>query len=320
MILDTGRRVLLHEAEALRSLAEGLDETFATAVAWMIGCRGRVITCGVGKSGHIARKSAGTLSSTGTPSLFVHAAEAVHGDLGMVTRDDVVVLFTHSGETDELVRLFPSIREIGARTILVTGRPNSSAGRLADLVLDTGVTEEACRENLAPTTSTTAMLALADALALAAMEDKGFTKEDFARYHPSGTLGRRLLLRVRDVMRPAEEIARVRPSAPILDVIQEMTLAGVGAACVVEDGDRFVGLIGESDIRRHLLKEPEGLPLPASTILNEKAATIEASLMAVEALEVFQNFPIKIGELPVIEEGRVVGLLVLKDLLRSGIV
>lgn len=319
MSIEFGKAVLGQEADALRHCADGLGESFTEAVETILACPGRVITCGIGKSGHIARKTAGTLSSTGTPSGFLQAAEAVHGDLGMVTAGDVVLLYTHSGETDELVRLFPPLRSIGAKTILVTGRPNSSAGRQADLVLDTRVTEEACPNNLAPTTSTTVMLALSDALALAVMDRRGFGKEDFARYHPSGSLGKRLLLTVADVMRPAAEIAVVSPSATVLEVIREMTEAHVGAACVAVDGI-LQGIVSESDFRRHMLKAPTQLETPASEIMNERAATISPELLAVEALEAFQNYPVKIGEMPVVREGSLIGLLVLKDLLRSGIV
>ncbi|HWD37298.1 MAG TPA: KpsF/GutQ family sugar-phosphate isomerase, partial [Fimbriimonas sp.] len=282
--------------------------------------KGRVITCGVGKSGHIARKTAGTLSSTGTPSLFLHAAEAVHGDLGMITKQDVILLYTQSGETDEIVRLFPPIRSIGAKTVLITGRPGSSAGREADLVLSTYVTEEACPLDLAPTTSTTVMLALSDALAVTVMDLRGFTREDFGRFHPSGTLGKRLLLRVSDVMRPVADIAVLTGSANVLDVIQAMTTTSVGAACIVAD-DRLVGIVSEGDLRKHLLEDRAAvLDRCASEILNDNPTTIEPDLLAIEAFEVFQNFPVKIGELPVVQEDRLIGLLVLKDLLRSGIV
>ncbi|AIE85802.1 KpsF/GutQ family protein [Fimbriimonas ginsengisoli Gsoil 348] len=314
-----GRRVLRQEAEAVQTLADQLGDSFSEAVEWVLGCTGRVLTCGIGKSGHIARKTAGTLSSTGTPSGFLQAAEAVHGDLGMVTGGDVVILYSHSGETDELVRLFPPLRSIGARTILVTGRPKSSAGRLADLVLETHVGEEACPNNLAPTTSTTVMLALSDALALAVMERRGFSPDDFARFHPSGALGKRLTLTVADVMRPAAEIGRVGPGDSILEVIRTMTEAHVGAACVVEEG-LLRGIVSESDLRRHLLKDPGRMDVPAAQIMNSNAATITPDLLAMEALEAFQNYPVKIGEMPVVLEDRLIGLLVLKDLLRSGIV
>ena len=319
MSVEIGKRALTQEAGAILAMAEKLGKEFGQAVDMILACKGRVITCGVGKSGHIARKTAGTLSSTGTPSLFLHAAEAVHGDLGMVTSGDVVVLYSHSGETDEIARLFPSIRAQGAKSILITGRPNSTAGRQADLCLDTFVDEEACPNNLAPTTSTTAMLALSDALAVAAMERRGFGKEDFARFHPSGALGKRLLLTVRDVMRAYPDIAHVSADDSATEVIRAMTQAAVGAACVVDAAAGLVGLVSESDLRKHLLSHENPLASPASELMNANPTTIDPDLLAIDAFEVFQNFPVKIGELPVVEEGKVVGLLVLKDLLRSGI-
>ena len=313
-----GRRVLLQEAEALTRIADALDSRFGEAVEWILACKGRVITCGVGKSGHIARKTAGTLSSTGTPSLFLHAAEAVHGDLGMITSGDIVLLYSHSGETDEIVKVYPPIKAIGAKTILITGRPDSSGGRLSDLVLETHVEHEACPNNLAPTTSTTAMLALSDALAVAVMERRNFRKEDFARFHPSGTLGKRLLLRVSDVMKGREEMAIVKPDTELLDVMMAITRAGVGAACVIDPEWHLLGLISDGDLRRHISTERR-LEAVASEFMSKSVATIEPDLLAVEALEVFQNLPKKIGDMPVLDEGKVVGLIMLKDLLRSGI-
>jgi arabinose-5-phosphate isomerase len=316
----TGRRVLVEEAEALQRMADNLGEAFNQAVEMILHCPNKVITCGVGKSGHVAHKASGTLSSTGTPSLFLHAAEAVHGDLGMVTGRDVVLMFTHSGETDELVRLFPSLRSIGAKTIVLTGRSESSAARMADIVLDTGVRSEACPHNLAPTTSTTAMLALADALAVEVMERRGFTKDDFARFHPSGALGRRLLLKVSDVMRKGADLPLVKPETPYLEVLATITRAGAGAACVVDEGAKLAGFISDGDLRRYLLQHPDGLDAKAEAIMARKVTTIEPSLLAIDAFEMFQTLPRKIGEMPVVdEEQRVVGLLMLKDLLRSGI-
>lgn len=312
--------MLLQEAEAIRACAEALGGRFEDAVDWIVSCRGRVVTCGLGKSGHIARKASGTFSSTGTPSVFLHAAEAVHGDLGMVTHGDVVILYTHSGETDELVRLFAPIRSQGARTVLITGRSSSSAARVADLVLDTGVSVEACPNNLAPTTSTTVMLALSDALALAAMERRGFTKEDFAKFHPSGTLGKRLTLRVRDVMRPLDEIAVVTPAAAVIDIMRAITSAGVGSACVTSSEGELLGFISEGDLRRHFLASPHPLQEDAQAIMNANPSTIEPDLLAIEALEQFQHLPKRGGELPVLDGRRLIGLLQLKDLLRSGIV
>lgn len=314
-----GADVLRQEAAAVAALADRLGAEFDRAVAWILECRGRVLTCGIGKSGHIARKTAGTLSSTGTPSAFLHASEAVHGDLGMVTSGDIVLLYTHSGETEELIRLFPSLRAIGAKTILVTGRADSSAARLSDLILDTGVSIEACPNNLAPTTSTTVMLALSDALALAVMDARGFTKDDFAMFHPRGSLGRRLLLTVADVMRPLEDIATVTDDAPLLEVSRSITRAGVGAACVVDDAGAMIGFVSDGDVRRAIAADrPHSSP--ARDYMSRGVTTISPSLTAVEALEFFQNLPHPFGELPVIEDGRLIGLLMLKDLTRSGII
>lgn len=317
--IEIGKRVLGEEGESLKMLAERLDASFETAVEWILACSGRVITCGLGKSGHIARKTAGTLASTGTPSLFLHAAEAVHGDLGMVTHRDVVLAYTHSGESDEIVKLFAPFGIIGAKTIVVTGRPESSAGRMADLVLNTHVSKEACPNNLAPTTSTTAMLALSDALAVAVMERRGFGSEDFAKFHPSGALGKRLLLRVSDVMRTGPDFAAVTPDTSVLDAMRAITQAGAGAACVLGPSDELLGFISDGDLRRHFVTSPSPLEGTAANLMTVGVTTIEADLLAVEALEVFQNLPKKIGEMPVLQEGRVVGLLMLKDLLRSGI-
>lgn len=318
--IAVGQSVMSSAAEAILRCSDQIGEAFSLAVQLIFDCPGRTITCGVGKSGHIARKIAGTLSSTGTPSLFLHAAEAVHGDLGMITAGDVVLMYSHSGETDELVRLFPSIRAIGAKTILVTGREVSSAARLADVVLPTYVVDEACPNNLAPTTSTTVMLALSDALAVAVMSRRGFSKEDFARFHPAGALGKRLLLRVEDVMRRLSENALVKPEAQVLDVIRAMTEAGAGAALVIGAEEELLGLISEGNLRRHLLASQDALSGSARDMMNAKPLTIEANLLAIDALEVFQNFPVKIGEIPVVDGQRLVGLLVLKDLLRTGIV
>ena len=318
---QTAQEVLRHEAAAILALAERLGEDFEKAVSWIFEGKGRAITCGVGKSGHIARKAAGTLASTGTPSLFLHAAEAVHGDLGMVTKEDIVLMFTHSGETDELVNLFPSLAAIGARTVLVTGRAESSCGRLADLVLDTAVEEEACPNNLAPTTSTTVMLALSDALAVAVMKRRGFSSEDFAKFHPSGTLGKRLLLRVSDVMRQGEDCPTVSPATSVLDVMRAITRAGAGAACVVDQSNKFLGLITEGDLRRNFVNAEKPLEAKAAEIMTTGAYTIGPELLAVEGLEAFQNLPKNVGELPVLDgDETVLGLLMLKDLLRSGIV
>ncbi len=318
--LDAIKRVLREEADGLVSLSDRIGEPFSVSVDWILGCKGRVVTCGIGKSGHIAAKTAATFASTGTPSFFLHAAEAVHGDLGMVTSDDVVLAYSYSGETDELVRLFPSFRSQGARTIVMTGRPTSSAGREADLVLDVAVDREACPNNLAPTTSTTVMLAASDALAVAVMEAREFRSEDFARYHPAGALGKRLLLTVADVMRSEEDIAIVERDTRVIDLMRSITRAGSGGACVVGKNEELIGFISDGDLRRWFVKSEAPLEGTAEDLMSMPGVTCEPSLLAFDSLEVFQNFPAKIGEMPVIENGRLVGLLVLKDLLRSGIV
>lgn len=337
MSLGLARKVLQQESEAIALLSSKLDESFEQAVKLILSCEGRVITCGLGKSGHVARKAAGTLSSTGTPSFFLHAAEAVHGDLGLVTSRDVVVLYTHSGESDEIVRLFPSLKVQGAKTVLVTGRPQSSAGRQADLVLCTHVSDEACPNNLAPTTSTTVMLALSDAIALAVMDRRNFTAEDYAKLHPGGTLGKRLLLTVRDVMRTGEDEALVGPEARVLDVMEAITKAGAGGACVVTAERQLLGFISDGDLRRHFVRSADvfsmgieagfgaGGPFAATAeqIMMRNVTTIEPFLLAVEALEFYQNafqtMDRKFEAIPVIENGKVVGLLMLKDLLKTGI-
>jgi arabinose-5-phosphate isomerase len=321
MSVESGRRTLLQEARALQTCAESLDASFEAAVCLLRDCPGRVVTCGIGKSGHIARKIAGTLSSTGTPSFFLHAAEAVHGDLGMVTSGDVVLLYTHSGETEEIVRLFTPLHAQEAKTVLITGRRNSTAARLADVVLDTRVVEEACPNDLAPTTSTTVMLALSDALAIAVMERRGFDREAFARFHPLGTLGRRLLLRVRDVMRQGEDLALVRPESTYLEVSRAITRAGAGAACVVDDAGTLLGLITDGDLRRHLQTSNGDVSETAVSLMTPKVTTIDPSLRAVEALDVFQRHRHPIGEIPVVDANeKVLGILMLKDLMRTGIV
>jgi arabinose-5-phosphate isomerase len=238
----------------------------------------------------------------------------------MVTHRDIVLLYTYSGETDEIVRLFPSFKNLKARTVLMTGRADSSAGRLADVVLDVHVDKEACPNNLAPTTSTTVMMALSDALAVAVMERRSFGSGDFAVFHPSGALGKRLTMRVGDVMRKGADLALVQAETPIVDVMHAITKAGAGGACVVGSQGELLGFISDGDLRRHFENNASPRDAVACDLMSKNPATIESGLLAFEALEVFQNYPRKIGEMPVVDGGRVVGLLMVKDLLRSGIV
>lgn len=319
-MLESMRKTLNQESDAIQKLAQRLDSSFEKAANWMLECDGRVITSGIGKAGDIAKKASSTLSSTGTPSFFLHPADAVHGDLGMVTSKDIVVLYTNSGETEEILRLFPPLREIGSKSILITGRPNSTAAKHADLTLDSSVEREACPHDLAPTTSTTVMLALSDALALAVMEARQFSKSDYALYHPSGALGRRLLMRVRDAMRKGEEVAFVEPDTPFLEVLKRITRAGTGAAIVKTADDLLAGLITDGDVRRRLeTVGQEAFAFTAKELMTEHPSTLEADALAVEALELFESIPAKIGEIPVLENGKVVGLVMLKDLVRLGL-
>lgn len=318
MLLESGKRVLIHEAEAIHKLSESIGDSFVSAAQHILQSSGRVVFCGLGKSGHIARKAAGTFSSTGTPSYFMHAAEALHGDLGGVTAADTVLLYSHSGETDEIVNLIPAIRATGATLFAVTARPESSLGREADLVLNTLVADEACSHNLAPTTSTTAMLALSDALAIAVMDARGFGKEDFARFHPAGTLGKRLLVTVEDAMRKLAVCAVVLPSTPCLDVLQAITKAGMGVALVGED-ERLMGIISDGDLRRYLIHSDGNLSGTAGDMMTRDPSSISPDLLAYEAFEYFQHSEKKIGELPVVKNGQMVGVLSLKDLVRVGI-
>ncbi len=317
---QVAREVLQIEAEAILRLQDALDESFDQAVQALLNCEGRLILSGVGKSGAIARKLAGTFSSTGTPAIFVHPTEAAHGDLGTITAQDVALLLSFSGESDELVMLCPALKRLQVFTIAMTGRADSTLGRMANLVLNVPIEREACPHNLAPTASTTAMLALGDALALATMVARGFTPDDFALNHPAGALGRRLLLRAHDVMRTGDALAVVPETAPLRDVLFAITKAGAGAACVVNEQGVMVGFITDGDIRRRLLQDESALSRPVSEAMNRNPYTLKGNPLAIEVLERFHSLTVKIGDLPVVDdEGRPIGIIVLKDLLRIGI-
>jgi arabinose-5-phosphate isomerase len=319
-MLESMRSTLRQEAGEILRLSERIDATFEGAACQIVGCAGRTVTTGIGKAGDIAKKASSTFSSTGTPSFFLHPADALHGDLGMVTAQDIVLIYTNSGETEEILRLYPSLREIGCKTILITGRPTSTAARNSDIVLDAGVSQEACPHNLAPTSSTTVMLALSDALALAVMRERNFTKDDYALYHPSGALGRRLLLRVADAMRKGEDCAIVPPTASLRESLRAITKAGAGAA-LVSDGKVLLGIITDGDVRRSLDREGIGvLDKTATEVMSAQPTTVSPDMLAVEALDLFESLPTKIGELPVVQAGTPVGIVMLKDLVRLGLV
>jgi arabinose-5-phosphate isomerase len=317
-----GQRVLREEAEALLQLADRLGSAFDTACAYIQNCTGKIVVTGMGKSGAVGRKIAGTLASTGTPAFFLHPAEALHGDLGMVSANDVVLALSYSGETDEILAILPALRRRADSLIAMTGNVRSTLSETADITLDVRVEREACPLNLAPTTSTTAMIALGDALAVAVMEARGFREEDYAQLHPAGSLGRRLLLRVRDVMRTGENVAVVNEQATVRDVVLALPRAHQRAAIVVAEDSTLAGLITSGDLRRAMERfGDECLAQLVTAVMTRTPLTIEPDALAAEGLRLFQEFPADIGEIPVVDTAkRPVGMLMLKDLLKTGIV
>lgn len=282
--LQLGQEVLTQEAGALTHLASTLGSEFTDAVSRILSCKGRLIVSGVGKSGHIGRKLAATFASTGTPAYFVHAAEAAHGDLGMITADDVVLAISYSGETNELLTIVPTLKREGATLIAITGNPNSSLAQHADVHLNCHVSREACPLNLAPTTSTTATLALGDALAVATLSAKGFTKEDFARSHPGGALGRRLLIHVQDIMRTGEDIPAVREEVGVLEAVREITKKHIGMTAVVDDQGRVTGIFTEDDLRRLIERLGDIRPCVMKDVMIRNPKTIRAQELAASAV------------------------------------
>jgi len=312
--LALARKVLRTEAEAILGLVDRLDERFAHAVVLLRECRGRVIVTGMGKSGIIARKIAATLSSTGTSAFFMHPAEAIHGDLGMIQGEDVVIALSQSGETAEVLRLLETIRRIGARVVAVTGAPASTLAQASDLALDCRVSEEACPMNLVPTASTTAALALGDALAMTLLVEKGFREEDFANLHPGGKIGKRLM-RVESLMHGGALAPIVAATTPMRDVIYEMSRKGLGMTCVVSDG-RLAGIITDGDLRRRMSEGSEVLNLTAADVMTSAPITIHRGMLAAQALLLMEQR--KITSLIVAApEGVVEGVLHLHDLWRT---
>lgn len=313
MSRETARRVLRIEAEAIAGLLERLDERFDRAVELLLGCSGRVVVTGMGKSGLIGRKIAATLASTGTPAIFLHAAEALHGDLGVLLRGDVLLAISYSGESEEIVALLEPAKRLGLPVVAMTGNLKSPLAMASDVVLDISVREEACSLNLAPTASTTAALALGDALAIALLERRGFSVEQFAALHPGGRLGKKLK-RVADLMHRGEDVPVVRPHTPMPDVIYEMSRKGLGMTAVVEDSRRVVGIITDGDLRRLMQKrKKEALELTASEAMTRRPVTIPASELAATALRLMEER--KITSLLVTDaEDRLEGVVHLHDL------
>ncbi len=310
--LNLARKVLETEAAAILELVARLDDRFDRAVELLRSCRGRVIVTGMGKSGIICRKIAATLTSTGTPAHFLHPAEAIHGDLGVVQSNDVVVALSYSGETDEILHLVEAIRRLGATLIVITGAPASVLAKVADVALDCSVSAEACPFNLAPTASTTAALAIGDALAMTLLVEKGFRQEDFANLHPGGRLGKRFL-RVEQLMHAGEQCPVVKVETEMRDVIYEMSRKGLGMTCVVDGRDDLVGIITDGDLRRHMARSPDILDLNAGAIMTRDPVTITPTTLAAEALNLMDRR--RITSIVVVDEGkRIEGVVHLHDL------
>ena len=319
-ILKRARDVLDIEARGILSLIERLDESFIRAVDLLYSCKGKVVVTGLGKSGLICRKIAATFSSTGTPSLFLHAGDAVHGDLGMIMKGDVVLAVSNSGKTDEILKLLPIIKRLGSKLIVITGNHNSTLSRAADVILDAGVKEEACPLGLSPTASTTAALALGDALAVVLLEKKGFREEDFALRHPGGILGRKLLLRVEDLMHRDEELPVVAEETPMKETLLEITSKRLGVTGVIDGRGDLIGVITDGDLRRGLESKGDIFRLKAKELMSRSPKTIPAEALAARAVAVMEKHAIT--SIFILQDGgrRPMGIVHLHDLLKAGIV
>ena len=318
--VEDGRQVLATEIEALERLRGRLGEPFARAVELIVGCAGKVVACGVGKSGIVARKLAATLASTGTPAVFLHAGEALHGDLGMVFREDVLILISKSGESDEIVRLLPSIEAIGPQVVAFTGAGESRIAQAAGIVLDCGVEREAGPLDLAPTASAIAAMALGDALAMVVAARKELTPERFAASHPGGALGRRLTIRVEHLMHTGREHPVVHPETPMREVVVEMTGKALGAVDVVGHDRRLLGIITDGDMRRAIQQHENVLDLTAGDLMTRQPVTVCVGTMAIDALHLMEDRPSQIMVLPVVDaEGNAAGILRLHDVVKAGL-
>ena len=317
--LDLARDVLRIEAEAVQALAGRLDAGFTRAVELLLNCTGRVVVSGIGKSGHVGRKIAATLASTGTPALFLHAAEAAHGDLGMITRDDVLIALSYSGEGDELLRILPVAKREGTPLIAMTGNGASSLAALADVHLDVRVDKEACPLNLAPTSSTTAMLALGDALAIACLDARGFGRDDFARSHPAGALGRRLLTYVSDVMRTGDRIPRVDVDTSVIDALHEISRKQLGMTAVMDAAGRLQGIFTDGDLRRLLERDGDVRNVKLADVMTRNPLTIAPDVLAAEAAQRMDQR--KKNQLLVVDaDGALVGALHMHDLMAAKVI
>ena len=319
MYTKQAKEVLKIEAQAIQGLSRKIGASFNEAVVLLAKCPGRVIVTGMGKGGIVGQKISATLSSTGTPSLFLHSAEAIHGDLGRVTKEDVVLAISNSGETEEVIRMLPLIKKIGAKLIALTGNVKSTLAKHSDVVLDVSVKKEACPLGLAPTASTTATLAMGDAIAVCLLKKKGFREEDFAFYHPGGALGKRLLLKVEDIMRKGPANPVVGEEALIKDVLFKITEARAGAASVIDKRKKLTGIFTDGDLRRHLETDGQLARRKVKDVMTKNPVTISKDRLASEALRILKEK--RIDELPVVDpKGRPIGMLDVQDLLKAGLV
>jgi len=318
-LLAAGRRTLATEQAALAGLQARLDGSFARACRLLLACHGRVIVTGMGKSGHVGGKIAATLASTGTPAFFMHPAEAGHGDLGMITRQDTVLALSNSGETAEVLQLLPHLKRLALPLVAMTGRPDSTLAQAATVSLDVAVAQEACPHNLAPTSSTTAALAMGDALAVAVLEARGFSAEDFARSHPGGSLGRRLLLHVEDVMRRGAELPRVRPDTPLKEGLLEMSAKGLGLTAVVDEDNRVLGVYSDGDLRRSLDKRIDVHATHMREVMTPGGRSVGPRELAATAAHLMETH--RVTALLVVDaERHLLGALNVHDLMRAGVV
>jgi arabinose-5-phosphate isomerase len=319
-LCQMGRSVVETELDAVSALLDKIGPDFASACRLILDCKGRVIVLGMGKSGHIGNKIAATMASTGTPAQFVHAAEASHGDMGMITADDLVLAISNSGETEELVRILPLIKRLGVPLLAMTGNRNSTLAKMADIHLDARAEKEACPLGLAPTASTTAALVMGDALAIALLKAKGFTEEDFALSHPGGSLGRKLLLRMEDVMHSGDRAPMVHSSANLKEALLEMSGKGMGMTAIVDDNRRILGIFTDGDLRRYLDNFDGNMDTTKIVdIMTRNPKTILASHLASESLQLMHKYKVN-GVLVVDDDGRMVGACNTQDLLRAGVI
>ena len=319
LLCSSARRVIENEAAAVLALSERIDEQFARACRLILNCKGRVVVTGMGKSGHIGGKIAATLASTGTPSFFVHPGEAGHGDLGMITQEDVLLALSHSGDSSEILTILPMLKRLGIPLIAMTGKADSPLGRQADVALDTAIAEEACPLGLAPTSSTTVALALGDALAVALLEARGFRREDFAFSHPSGSLGRKLLIRVRDVMHAGDDIPQVAADVAVRDALIEMTAKKLGMTAVTETDGSLLGIFTDGDLRRLLERSIDVHTTVIRDVIRKGCSTVAPECLAAEGVRIMEEKRIS-ALLVVDQESRLVGALNMHDLLRAGVV